>query len=185
MSKIGNKPIHIPEGVAINISSGNTPTYEVKVTGPKGTLLLEVKQAVKVREDKGNLVFDIKKPENGALQGLYRSLVDNMVKGVTVGWNKGLELRGVGFRASVEADKLVLTIGFSHPVVYKIQNDITITVAENKINITGIDKQSVGQAAAEIRHFRPPEPYKGKGIRYIGEIVRKKAGKQAVKAGAA
>jgi len=185
MSKIGNKPIHIPEGVTVAISSANTPMYEVKVTGPKGVLTQDVKQAVKVREDNGNLIFDIKKPEHGALQGLYRSLVDNMVKGVTVGWNKGLEMKGVGFRAAVTGDNLVLTIGFSHPVEYKIPEGVTITVTENKINVVGIDKQLVGQTSAEIRHFRPPEPYKGKGIRYIGEIVRKKAGKQAVKAGAA
>lgn len=185
MSKIGNKPIHIPEGVTVTISSAATPMYEVKVTGPKGNLSQDVKQAVKVRQDNGNLVFEIKKPESGALQGLYRSLVDNMIKGVTVGWNKGLEMKGVGFRAAVTGDKLVLTIGFSHPVEYKIPAGVTITVAENKINVTGIDKQLVGQTSAEIRHFRPPEPYKGKGIRYIGEIVRKKAGKQAVKAGAA
>lgn len=185
MSKIGNKPIHIPVGVTIDISESKMPTYEVKVTGPKGILCQEVKQAVRVRLDQNSLIFDIKKPENGALQGLYRSLVDNMVKGVTVGWNKGLELKGVGFRALVNGDMLILTIGFSHTVDYKIPTGVTITVAENKINVTGIDKQLVGQTSAEIRHFRPPEPYKGKGIRYIGEIVRKKAGKQAVKAGAA
>jgi len=127
------------------------------------------------------LQLENKKQTDSALLGLYRSLLSNMVYGVTTGWSKGLELKGVGFRAQVAGEKLSLNIGFSHPVEFIIPKGIIITVNESKILINGIDKQVVGEVAAKIRRFRPPEPYKGKGIRYIGEKVRKKLGKQAVK----
>lgn len=185
MSKIGKKPIKIPQGITVNLTPNGGAGTSVEVIGPKGTLTQVVKPSIKVKIENGDLLFEYKDPLNNALQGLYRSLVSNMIYGVEKGWNKGLELKGVGFRAQVSGDKLILTIGFSHPVDFLIPEGITISVTENKINVTGIDKQVVGNTAAKIRDLKPPEPYKGKGIRYIGEIVRKKAGKQALKAGGA
>lgn len=182
MSKIGKKPIKIPNGIIITISPDGKG-QAVTVTGPKGTLAQKIRPEITIRQENDSLFCEYKKPTDNALQGLYRSLIANMVYGVSQGWNKGLELKGVGFRASVDNDKLVLTVGFSHLVNYSIPKGIAITVAENKINVSGIDKQLVGEVSAKIRAVRPPEPYKGKGIRYIGEIVRKKAGKQAVKVG--
>ena len=185
MSKIGNKPIKILAEVKIEIKDLGSSGQEILVTGPKGTLTQVVKPGITIKQENDNLIVVAKNSALSAMQGLYRSLIFNMVYGVTTGWNKGLELKGVGFRAQVSADILILTIGFSHTVEFPIPKGINITVTENKINVTGIGKQEVGEVAAKIRSLRPPEPYKGKGIRYIGEIVRKKAGKQAVKIGGA
>lgn len=156
----------------------------VSLTGPKGSLTQAIKPAVDIKIEDNTVFLSNKKPEDHVLTGLYRSLLANMTIGVDKGWNKGLEIKGVGFRASVLENKLILTVGFTNPIEYIIPKGILIDVVENKINVSGIDKQLVGQAAATIRGFKPPEPYKGKGIRYIGEKVRKKAGKQAVKVGA-
>lgn len=182
MSHIGRQPIKISEGVTVTLAKG-----VVNITGPKGALTQTVRPEISIKVDNGHIVV-MKKNEAGktnALFGLYRSLLNNMVQGVTVGFNKGLELSGVGFRAQVSGDELVLNVGFSHPVKIKIPEGITITVSENKINVSGCDKQKVGETAAIIRRVRPPEPYKGKGIHYIGEKIRRKAGKSVKATGVA
>lgn len=176
MSKIGRKPIKIAKDITVNISG-----QEVTVTGPKGTLSQKLKPEITIKKNGDNLELETKSPKNTATLGLYRSILFNMIYGVGNSWNKGLELKGVGYRAQVAGDKLSLNIGFSHPVEITIPKGISISVVENKINVSGIDKQLVGEIAATIRAVRPPEPYKGKGIRYIGEKVRRKLGKQAVK----
>lgn len=182
MSHIGRLPIKIPQGVTV--------TYKdnlVTVTGPKGTLLQTMKPEIVLVIDNEHVVVG-KKTEAGksnALFGLYRSLINNMVQGVTVGFNKGLELFGLGYRAAVADKKLVLNVGFSHQVFIPIPDDLTITVEENRINVQGTDKQHVGEMAAVIRRVRPPEPYKGKGIHYVGEKIRRKAGKSVKAAGVA
>ncbi len=183
MSRIGKKPVKIPEGVTVKMD-GNV----LSATGPKGSLNLEIRPEVKVTvEDKNLLIERVSETAKAkSLHGLTRTLVENTVMGVSQGWNKGLELVGVGYRAEVSGTTLVLNVGFSHPVKYPAPNGITFEVSENtKINVKGIDKQAVGETAAQIRRVRPPEPYKGKGIRYVGEVVRKKAGKAAKAAGAA
>lgn len=174
MSHIGRQPIKIPQGVTV--------TYEkdiVTVTGPKGTLIQAIKPEI-VLVIKNDHILVTQKSESGksnALSGLYRSLVNNMVQGVSIGFNKGLELSGVGYRAQVDGQRLVLNVGFSHQVKIPIPPNITVTVVESKINVQGFDKQLVGETAAIIRRVRPPEPYKGKGIHYIGEKIRRKVGK--------
>jgi len=183
MSRIGAKPIKIPEGVTVN-KDGNAVT----ITGPKGTLTSSFRPEIAINID-GNTIFVERRsetPKAKSLHGLTRTLVENMVFGVTKGWNKGLELIGVGYRAVVEGGTLVLNVGFSHQIKFPAPAGITFTVTENtKIDVSGIDKQLVGETAAQIRRIRPPEPYKGKGIRYIGEVVRRKAGKAAKAVGAA
>lgn len=156
----------------------------VHIEGPKGSLSQVIDKAVNVALEDSRLVVRVKKEDTKtrAMHGLVRALISNAIKGVTVGFTKTLELSGVGFRAQVEGDELTLSVGFSHPVKVKALPGITFTVAENKITVSGIDKQIVGQIAHTIRSARPPEPYKGKGIRYEGERIRRKAGKAAVKA---
>jgi large subunit ribosomal protein L6 len=170
----------IPAGVEINID-GN----KVAVKGPKGSLETVVRPEVKFEQQDGRLIVKRKKEDrvHRALHGLYRSLINNMVMGVSQGISKNLELVGVGYRVQGGGDTLTLSVGFSHPVVVKAPEGINFTVAENtKIQVAGIDKVLVGQVAANIRAIKPPEVYKGKGIRYAGEYVRRKAGK-AGKAG--
>lgn len=177
MSRIGNKPISIPSGVTVEVNGG-----KVIVTGPKGVLSFEFAPEIKieVKNSQAEVVRVKESPKAKSLHGLSRTLLENMILGVTAGWNKGLELVGVGYRASIEGENLVLHIGFSHPVIFPVPAGITFEVKENtKINVSGIDKQLVGETAARIRRIKPPEPYKGKGIRYVGEVVRKKAGKAA------
>lgn len=175
MSRIGRKPINIPAGVEVKFDNS-----VITVKGPKGTLTQNVhpNMAVEINGD----VIEVKRPnddkENRALHGLTRSLIANMVTGVTDGYKKELEVQGVGYRAQKQGKQLVLNIGYSHQVIMEDNADITIEVPDpNKIIINGIDKQKVGQFAAEVREKRPPEPYKGKGIRYVGEYVRRKEGK--------
>jgi large subunit ribosomal protein L6 len=154
----------------------------VMVNGPLGELSQQVPQRMKVEETDGQLLVTrpTERGEDRALHGLTRSLVANMVEGVTKGFSKALEIQGVGYRASLRGTDLELNVGFSHPVVYKAPQGITFEVpAPNQVVVKGIDKQKVGQVAAEIRAVRPPEPYKGKGIRYEGEYVRRKVGKRA------
>lgn len=174
MSRIGKKPIKIPENVTVNIN-GN----KVVIKGEKGELCYEFKKGVEIKNEDGEIIVDIKGKDrfSKSLHGLYRSLLANMIYGVTKGFNKGLEVVGVGYNAKVIDNNLILNVGFSHPVYFPIPEGINITVSENKINVSGIDKQLVGEVAARIRKIKPPDPYKGKGIRYIGEIVRKKPGK--------
>jgi|SRR5215469_9375902 len=176
MSRIGRKSIEIPEKVRVAVSEDGS----VQVEGPKGKLQWVLPRQIKIRVDgkKAVLNRDTETRSVKALHGLSRSLINNMVVGVTTGFQKILEIHGVGFRAQVQGKNLNLNIGFSNPVVFPIPDGIKITVQENtKILIDGIDKQLVGQAAADIRSYYPPEPYKGKGIRYGGEQILRKEGK--------
>ncbi len=178
MSRIGKLPVAIPDKVKADLV-GST----IKITGPKGTLEHDVHRDIKVAIDGHNVVVtrpsDLKK--HRALHGLTRALIHNMVVGVSQGYTKQLQIVGVGFRSEIKGKALVLNIGYSHPIILLPPAGIAIKVdaKENKITIEGIDKQVVGQTAAKIRSFRPPEPYKGKGIRYVGEVVVQKAGKTA------
>jgi large subunit ribosomal protein L6 len=177
MSRIGKSPIDLPAGVSVSISPGR-----VMVNGPLGELSQRVPQRMKVEESDGQLLVTrpTERGDDRALHGLTRSLVANMVEGVTKGFSKTLEIQGVGYRASMRGADLELNVGFSHPVVTKAPQGITFEVpVSNQVVVKGIDKQKVGQVAAEIRAVRPPEPYKGKGIRYEGEYVRRKVGKRA------
>jgi large subunit ribosomal protein L6 len=176
MSRIGKKSIEIPEKVRMDISDAGS----IKVEGPKGKLEWILPKQIKLRIEGKQAVLDRNTETRTvkALHGLSRSLIHNMVIGVSQGFRKGLEIQGVGFRAQVQGKNLNLNIGFSHPVVFPIPDGIKITVTENtKILIEGIDKQMVGQVAADIRSYYPPEPYKGKGIRYAGEQILRKEGK--------
>jgi large subunit ribosomal protein L6 len=179
MSRIGKKPVPLPKGVDFSIN-GNT----VKVKGPKGELTHEVTPSMKVRVENNEILIERPSDDKNerALHGLTRALIANMVVGVTEGFKKTLEIVGVGYKAEKKGKKLVVTVGYSHPVEYPEPAGITLsTPAPTTIVIEGIDKQQVGQVAAELRQFRKPEPYKGKGIRYQGEQVRRKAGKTAGK----
>ena len=176
MSRIGKMPITVPAGVEINI----TPDNVVTVKGPKGTLTSTFNPNMKITVDGG--VATVTRPndekQNRSLHGLTRTLLNNMVEGVTKGFSKELDVNGVGYRVTKEGKKLVMNLGYSHPVVMEETDDITIEApSPNKIIISGIDKQKVGQFAAEVRGKRPPEPYKGKGIKYSTEVIRRKEGK--------
>ena len=177
MSRIGKQPIELPSGVNVAISPGR-----VQVNGPLGELSQNVPARMQIEQDDGTLV--VKRPtergDDRALHGLTRSLVANMVEGVTKGFEKRLELQGVGYRATLRGTDLELSVGFSHPVVIKPPQGIAFEVPDaTSVLVKGIDKQQVGELAAQVRKVRPPEPYKGKGIRYEGEYVRRKVGKRA------
>ncbi|HEV3362622.1 MAG TPA: 50S ribosomal protein L6 [Acidimicrobiia bacterium] len=178
MSRIGRNPIPVPSGVTVELTDGH-----VKVTGPKGTLERDLPRAITVRQDGDQLLVERPDDErqHRALHGLTRSLVNNMVVGVTDGFTRDLEIVGVGYRASAAGPtRLDLALGFSHPVAVDAPEGITFeTPAPTRITVRGIDKEVVGQVAANIRSIRKPEPYKGKGVRYAGEVVRRKAGKAA------
>ena len=177
MSRIGRQPIDLPSGVSVSISPGR-----VMVNGPLGELSQEVPQRMKVEQQESSVVVSrpTDRGDDRALHGLTRSLIANMVQGVTGGFEKRLEIQGVGYRASLRGTDLELNVGFSHPVVLKAPAGITFEVpTPTEVIVKGIDKQQVGQTAAEVRKVRPPEPYKGKGIRYQGEYVRRKVGKRA------
>lgn len=176
MSRIGNSPIALPAGVDVKIAAENVVT----VKGPKGTLTKQLHREMKI-EKEGEQIL-VKRPSEDkvhkSLHGLTRTLLNNMIIGVTEGYSKQLEINGVGYRAAKQGNKLVLTLGYSHPVEMEAPEGITIDVpAPNQIVIGGTDKQSVGQFAAVVREKRPPEPYKGKGIKYATEIIRRKEGK--------
>ena len=176
MSRIGNKPVEIPDKVKVNIGNDGN----VAVEGPKGKLNWKLPHDIsaKIDNNKVNLARSAETRSVKALHGLSRALVNNMVQGVSEGFTKNLEIEGVGFKAAVQGSNLNLSLGFSHPILFPIPKDIKITVAENtKITITGVDKKTVGQVAADIRRFYPPEPYKGKGVRYSDERVIRKEGK--------
>jgi large subunit ribosomal protein L6 len=177
VSRIGNKPIELPSGVNVAISSGR-----VQVNGPLGELSQEVPQRMKVEQRDGELVVSrpTDRGDDRALHGLTRSLIANMVEGVTNGFQKRLEIQGVGYRASLRGTTLELAVGLSHPVTIDPPAGITFEVpTPTEVIVKGIDKQQVGEIAAQVRKVRPPEPYKGKGIRYEGEYVRRKVGKRA------
>ena len=184
MSRVGKLPIEVNKEVSVTIGSGNLVT----VKGPRGELSLQVDPDISVSKEDGQVV--VERPTNQkrhrAMHGLYRALIDNMVIGVTEGYRKELEVIGVGYRAEVKNGVLELALGYSHPIYFlpPTNIDITVEAARGKntiIRIEGINKQMVGQVAAKIRSLRPPEPYKGKGVRYVGEYVRRKAGKTAAR----
>ena len=179
MSRIGRLPITVPAGVTITVSEANV----VEVKGPKGTLTKAFDSAMNIALEENQVVVtrpnDLKR--NRALHGLTRTLIANMIEGVTNGYAKVLEINGVGYRAQKQGKKLVLSLGYSHPVEMEDPEGLTSTVEGNKITVAGIDKAAVGQFAAEIRDKRRPEPYKGKGIKYIDEVIRRKEGKTGKK----
>ena len=178
MSRIGKKTITIPAGVKVAING-----LTVKVEGPKGRLERELHDQVEVRLDADQIQVSPRNAKSGgALQGLTRTLVANMVEGVTKGFSKGLEINGVGYRAELKGTTLNLALGYSHPVEYPLPTGVNAEVEkQTKITLTGIDKELVGATAAKIRSFRPPEPYKGKGIKYADERILRKAGKAGAK----
>lgn len=182
MSKIGKMPIIIKDGINVTVDK-----QQVTVKGTKGQMKFTVPSGIAVIMQDGKLVFsqdEKNSPVTRSLYGLSRAMLANMVKGVDGGFQKKLELVGVGYRAQMQGTDLQLSLGFSHPVKIKAKSGITFSVAENIISVSGVDKAMVGEVAAEIRAIRPPEPYKGKGIKYVGEYIRRKAGKAAKAVGA-
>jgi large subunit ribosomal protein L6 len=177
MSRIGKQPIEVPAGVSVSISPGR-----VMVNGPLGELQQQVPARMKVQQEESTITVTrpTERGDDRALHGLTRTLIANMVEGVTSGFQKRLEIQGVGYRAALRGVDLELNVGYSHSVVLKAPQGITFEVpTPTEVIVKGIDKQAVGQIAAEVRKVRPPEPYKGKGIRYEGEHVRRKVGKRA------
>lgn len=174
MSRIGKLPIQVPSGVTITVDS-----HDVIVKGPKGELRESILEGMKFSQENDQFVVSRPNDEaiNRAKHGLMRSLVNNMVVGVTKGFEKQLEVNGVGFRVALAGADLKMKLGFSHDILYKVPQGITIAIDQNKITVSGINKQQVGQTAAEIRSYKKPEPYKGKGIKYIDEHIIRKSGK--------
>ena len=184
MSRIGRKSITVPEGVTITVGNDNTVT----VKGKKGELKQAIDRDIKVEVKDGQVNFarPTDQIRHRAMHGLYRAIIANLVKGVTDGYTRKLELIGVGFKASNQGNVLDLTLGYSHNIIFEIPKELKVGTAQEKgqnpiITLEGIDKQLIGQVAAKLRSLRKPEPYKGKGVRYVGEVVRKKAGKAAGK----
>ena len=176
MSRIGNKPVEVPKGVSVTITN-DLLTFK----GPKGELTVSQMPGITVVEEGETLVFS-RVRNNGptrAAHGLVRALSANCITGVTKGWERKLEINGVGYRAEVSGQKLTMQLGFSHPIVYPLPTGVKAKVEKNVLVLTGIDKQVLGQTAANIRSFRPPEPYKGKGVKYMEETIRRKVGKAA------
>ena len=181
MSRIGKQPINVPSGVKVSVADG-----KVQVNGPKGALQLSLRPEITV-DVKGQVV-EVKRADDGrsarSLHGLTRTLIANMVKGVSEGFQKKLEIVGVGYKADVQGSNINLSLGFSHPIKYALPKGVTASVdKQTLVTLTGPDKQVVGQVAADIRAFRKPEPYKGKGIKYSDEVIRRKAGKAGKAAG--
>ncbi|MDO8529227.1 MAG: 50S ribosomal protein L6 [bacterium] len=181
MSRIGKKPIEIPEGVKVEIKDG-----KFFATGPKGSLSFSFSQEMEIKiSEKEILVVNNKEKtgENSAIWGTTARIIENIIKGVTLGFQKQLELNGVGYRMALQGKKITMALGFSHPVEVEIPSGIEAKIENNILTISGIDKQAVGQFSAEIKLLKPVEPYKGKGFRYVGEIVRRKEGKKSVTSG--
>jgi large subunit ribosomal protein L6 len=183
MSRIGRKPLEIPKGVTVSITKDSLSTK-----GPKGTLTLKRHKDIEIRqtkdEDKRDVIVFERTGNLGserAAHGLMRALVGNMLTGVTQGFSRQLEINGVGYKAEIKGSKVVLSLGFSHPIEYQLPDGITAKVDKNLLILSGIDRQQLGAATAKIRSFRPPEPYKGKGIKYVEETILRKAGKTAGK----
>lgn len=182
MSRIGRKPVEIPKGVTVSITKDI-----VSAKGPKGTLTLKRHKDIEIKQDKDEgkdvIVFERKNNEgpSRAAHGLMRALVNNILTGVTTGFTRTLEINGVGYKAELKGPTIVLSLGFSHPIEYKLPEGITAKTDKNLLILSGIDKQALGAAASNIRSFRPPEPYKGKGVKYIEEHITRKAGKTAGK----
>jgi large subunit ribosomal protein L6 len=184
MSRIGNAPISIPQGATVDISKGNLVT----VKGPKGQLTQQVDPDLEIKIEDGvlSVARPTDQPRHRSMHGLYRSLISNMVEGVTNGYKVQLELIGVGYRANNMGNLLELTLGYSHPIYFYVPDELKVEAAMEKgknpiITLEGYDKQLIGQIAAKLRAFRKPEPYKGKGVRFLGEEIRRKAGKTAAK----
>lgn len=184
MSRIGKKPVKVPSGVTITVAADNTIT----VKGPKGELKQSIDRDIKVEIKDGEVTFSRPTDQirHRAMHGLYRSLLDNMVKGVTEGFRKQLELVGVGYKASNQGNLLDLALGYSHNIIFEIPKELKVATAQEKgqnptITLEGSDKQLLGQVCAKIRSLRKPEPYKGKGVKFAGEVLRRKAGKAAGK----
>lgn len=184
MSRIGKLPITIPSGVTLTLGANN----ELTVKGPKGELKQAINNDIKVEQKEGSIL--VSRPsdekEHKALHGLYRAIISNMVKGVSEGYTRKLELVGVGFKAANQGNILDLALGYSHNIIFEIPNELKVTTLTEKganplITLEGADKQLIGQVAAKIRSLRKPEPYKGKGVKYVGEYIRRKAGKSAGK----
>lgn len=182
MSRIGKTPIELPSGVTVEING-----QDVTVTGSKGKLMRRIHKGILVEQVANQLLVKLSKDRDNLkpFYGTERALLANMVKGVSEGWSKKLELIGTGYRAEAGNNNLTLTVGYSHPVKLTAPEGISFKVEKNVIILEGIDKEVVGQMSAKIRNVRPPEPYKGKGIKYVGEVIRRKAGKAAKTAGAA
>jgi large subunit ribosomal protein L6 len=178
MSRIGRQPIPVPANVTVDTSD-----EAVRVKGPKGELSRSLPKRITLRQESGTIYVErpSESNEDKALHGLTRTLLANMVTGVTDGFTRRLEINGVGYRAALSAGNLVLQVGYSHPVLYPAPDGITFAVQGNAVTISGADKQLVGEVAAQIRRVRPPEPYKGKGIKYSDEVIRRKAGKAGAK----
>jgi large subunit ribosomal protein L6 len=185
MSRIGKKPVVLPSGVTAVLKSAGGGSASggdliLTVTGPKGALVLPLHPKVLVTVNEKEILVDVKAKDNKrekALWGLFRALIQNLVDGVTKGFEKKLEVVGVGFKVAMTPGKLTLNLGFSHPIIVDIPKELTVAVDKNTISIFGADKQKVGQFAAEVRELKKPEPYKGKGIKYSDEVVLRKAGK--------
>ncbi len=181
MSRVGKAPVYFDKkDVQVSLAGGDT----VVVKGGKNTLSVKLKPQIKAKIEEGQVVLtrDNDEPQTRAFQGLYRSLIQNAVTGVSKGWSKDLELNGVGYRAAVNGKKLEMSLGYSHPIVYQIPEGIEIKVdKQTKLSVSGANRELVGQVAAKIRSFRPPEPYLGKGVKYADETIRRKAGKSAGK----
>lgn len=179
MSRIGKKPITLPKGVSFQIE-GNTVT----VKGPKGSVTNHVPAGVTLEQQDGHLLVKREDDSKAAVHGLVRALVNNAVQGVTAGWSRELEIVGIGYRAEMKGKGiLVFTLGFSHPIEYPLPSGIEVTIdpKQTRLTVSGIDRQKVGQVSAEIRSLRPPDPYKNKGVRYVGERLKKKVGKTGAK----
>jgi large subunit ribosomal protein L6 len=178
MSRIGRKPLEIPKGVTVSITKDT-----VSVKGPKGTLNMPRHKEIEIKQEGTELLFGRNKEEGSvrAAHGLMRALVGNMLTGVTQGFVRQLEINGVGYKAEVKGSNLTLSLGYSHPIDFKLPDGITAKVDKNMLILSGIDRQALGAASANIRSFRPPEPYKGKGVKYIEETIIRKAGKTAGK----
>ncbi len=173
MSRIGKKPVPIPNGVTVQAVGG-----KVRAKGPKGELSLALPEGVEAAVEKGQVCVTVADAaQSGSLHGLGRSLVSNLLAGVAQGYVKELQLEGVGFRASVQGATLTMALGYSHPIVFAVPTGVQVTVKDTKITVAGADKHMVGDTAARIRSFYPPEPYKGKGVRYTDEHIRRKTGK--------
>lgn len=180
MSRVGRAPVFVDKSVQVSVN----PKNEVLVKGAKHSLTIPMRPEIKAKVEDGKVILSTvnNEPRTRGFHGLYRALIQNAVTGVTKGWTRELELNGVGYRAAVSGKKLELTLGYSHPVVYMIPAGIEITVdKQTKIIVTGPNRETVGQVAAKIRSFRPPEPYLGKGVKYADEKIRRKAGKSAAK----
>lgn len=179
MSRIGKKPIPMPKGVSFSVEGSN-----VIVKGPKGTVTNHLPKGVSLKQEDGNLVIHRESDQYAAVHGLTRALVANAVKGVTDGWTRQLDIVGIGYRAEIKAKNIVVfTLGYSHPIEYPLPTGVSVTIdpKQTALTITGIDRQQIGQVAAEMRGLRKPDPYKQKGVRYQGEKLKKKVGKTGAK----